>query len=497
MDREGDPTEVFDLTASLGEGSYGSVWKGCRKDNKVEVAIKVIPVEEDLTELMKEIKILEECHSDFIVSYHGSYLKDAYLWIVMEYCDAGSVSDLMQITNITLNEEQLRAVCTGVLLGLEYLHGRKLVHRDVKAGNILLSNAGQAKLADFGVSAQLTTMQSKRKTVIGTPFWMAPEVIQESSYDGIADIWSLGITLIEMAEGEPPYSNIHPMRAIFMIPSRPPPKFPDPSKWSDDLNDFLACCLVKDPKDRKSAAALKEHAFVSSIVGDFEEKEGMSDCLATLVRASMPAIERYREEVEENSTDGGGTLAGTMVMTSKIGGDTMTKTRAFRTAVTDDSGTMVLNSGGGTMKFDGTMEGYGTMIAGDGTLVLDSSAGVDDGTLKMGDTLRQEVIQSEASFMSYFDSEGGGGGTMKKPPTQELFYTLRQMDLDVAADGTLPKKAPKLAPTPPKASKPQLKELREQLINLEVQFQQDYEDLRAAYEKTRADIVRQMKEAGR
>lgn len=119
------------------------------------------------------------------------------------------------------------------------------MYRDLKAGNILLSTDGKAKLADFGVSAQLNNTLSKRKTVIGTPFWMAPEVIQESSYDGKADVWSLGITAIEMAEGMPPHFNVHPMRAIFLIPSKPPPKLTEPSKWSNEFNDFIKCCLVK------------------------------------------------------------------------------------------------------------------------------------------------------------------------------------------------------------------------------------------------------------
>ena len=183
-----------------------------------------------------------------------------------------------------------------------------------------------------------------------------------------------------------------------------------------------------------------------------------------------------------------GTMAGTMVMGTKKAKDTM----MFKTAVTidDGMGTMVNNSGG-TLRMDGTTN-FSTMVAGD-TLVL-ASGGANDSTLKMGDTLRQEVQESEASFMSYF----AGGDTLKKPPTEELFSTLKQMDLDIAPDGTLPKKAPKLAPTPPAAgSNDRLKELREQLINLEVQFQSDYEDLRAAYEKTRADLVRQMKEAGK
>jgi len=180
----------------------------------------------------------------------------------MEYCGAGSVADLMRITDKMLNEEQIAVVTKDALKGLVYLHGMMKIHRDIKAGNILLNNKGEGKLADFGVSGQLSDTMAKRQTVIGTPFWMAPEVIQEVGYDVKADVWSLGITCIEMAEGKPPYSNIHPMRAIFMIPSRPPPKLTEPEKWSKELNDFIALCLTKNPEQRPSATELLKHSFV-------------------------------------------------------------------------------------------------------------------------------------------------------------------------------------------------------------------------------------------
>eukprot|EP01087_Luapelamoeba_hula_P012095 TRINITY_DN3361_c1_g1_i2.p1 TRINITY_DN3361_c1_g1~~TRINITY_DN3361_c1_g1_i2.p1 ORF type:complete len:393 (+),score=67.38 TRINITY_DN3361_c1_g1_i2:123-1181(+) len=209
---------------------------------------------------------MKQCKSDYVVSYYGSYFKDSFLWIVMEYCAGGSISDVMTILGITLNEEQIATVLDYVLNGLHYLHAsQRKIHRDIKAGNILLTAKGEAKLADFGVSGQLSDTMAKRQTVIGTPFWMAPEVIQEVGYDMKADIWSLGITTIEMAEGDPPYSNIHPMRAIFMIPSRPPPRLTEPAKWSKDFSDFVAKCLTKDPADRPSAEALLKHPFLKKV----------------------------------------------------------------------------------------------------------------------------------------------------------------------------------------------------------------------------------------
>jgi serine/threonine protein kinase len=186
----------------------------------------------------------------------------------MEYCGAGSVSDLMNITNKTLTEDQIAVVCLHSVKGLAYLHSQRKIHRDIKAGNILLNDQGESKLADFGVSGQLSTLAKSRKTVIGTPFWMAPEVIHETGHDYKCDVWSLGITAIEMAEGKPPYSNIHPLRAMFVIPTRPPPRLSEPDKWSPEFNDFIAKCLVKNPKDRCSSEELLQVSFALRGVGN-------------------------------------------------------------------------------------------------------------------------------------------------------------------------------------------------------------------------------------
>ncbi|GFR63380.1 serine/threonine-protein kinase 3 [Elysia marginata] len=203
------PDEVFDTICKIGRGSYGSVYKALHKETGQVLAIKQVPVDTDLQEIIKEISIMQQCDSTYIVKYYGSYFKNQDLWIVMEYCGAGSVSDIMRLRN-------------------------------------------------------KTDTMAKRNTVIGTPYWMAPEVIQEIGYDCVADIWSLGITALEMAEGKPPYGDIHPMRAIFMIPTKPPPSFRKPDKWSPEFIDFVSKCLVKNPELRATAAELLEHDFIKN-----------------------------------------------------------------------------------------------------------------------------------------------------------------------------------------------------------------------------------------
>ncbi|KAL3990217.1 Protein kinase domain family protein [Acanthocheilonema viteae] len=280
------PEEVFDVVGKLGEGSYGSVHKAVHKETGHVLAVKKVPVDTDLQEIIKEISIMQQCDSKYVVKYYGSYFKNSDLWIVMEYCGAGSISDIMRIRKKTLNEAEIGAVTRDVLKGLRYLHDLKKIHRDIKAGNILLNAEGHGKLADFGVAGQLTDTMAKRNTVIGTPFWMAPEVIQEIGYDTKADIWSLGITAMEMAEGRPPHADIHPMRAIFMIPTKPPPTLKCEADWSLDFVNFVGQCLIKNPDERKSAHDLLEHPFVVNappstvLLNMIDEARGITDFAA-------------------------------------------------------------------------------------------------------------------------------------------------------------------------------------------------------------------------
>lgn len=193
-----DPTQRFEILSKLGEGSYGAVYKANDKHDGSIVAIKVVEIDSDDTGiLIKEINILKQCSCKYIVQYKGSWRHNNSIWIVMEYCSGGSICDLMAICERTLNEYQISAVMALALQGLHYLHvDSRKIHRDIKSGNLLLTHTGECKLADFGVSAELSTTLSKRKTVIGTPYWMAPEVLQSQEYNHKADIWSLGITCI-------------------------------------------------------------------------------------------------------------------------------------------------------------------------------------------------------------------------------------------------------------------------------------------------------------
>eukprot|EP00002_Diphylleia_rotans_P019562 TRINITY_DN377_c0_g1_i1.p1 TRINITY_DN377_c0_g1~~TRINITY_DN377_c0_g1_i1.p1 ORF type:complete len:356 (+),score=68.35 TRINITY_DN377_c0_g1_i1:47-1114(+) len=261
---EGDPTELFELIEQLGKGSYGQVFKARNKKTAMIVAVKTILLDGDDTceDVQKEVRILKTCDHQNIVKYYGSYLKDDILWICMEYCGGGSITDVCQISERPLTEDQISLICRETLKGLDYLHKQHKLHRDVKGGNILLTEKGEVKLADFGVAAQIANTWAKRNTFVGTPYWMAPEVILENKYDGKADVWSLGITAIEMAEGVPPLADIHPMRVLFKIPQDPPPKLKEREKWSDAFHDFLAKCLVKDPATRPTAEAMLNHAFL-------------------------------------------------------------------------------------------------------------------------------------------------------------------------------------------------------------------------------------------
>ncbi|XP_011478768.1 mitogen-activated protein kinase kinase kinase kinase 4 isoform X1 [Oryzias latipes] len=273
-----DPAGIFELVEVVGNGTYGQVYKGRHVKTGQLAAIKVMEVtEEEEEEIKLEINMLKSySHHRNIATYYGAFVKkspagqDHQLWLVMEYCGAGSVTDLVKKTKGNcFKEDWIAYICREVLRGLSHLHSHHVIHRDIKGQNVLLTENAEVKLVDFGVSAQLDKTIGRRNTFIGTPYWMAPEVIAcdenpEATYDYRSDLWSLGITALEMAEGAPPLCDMHPMRALFLIPRNPPPKLKS-KKWSKRFLSFVDSCLVKNHLHRPATDALLRHAFIRDL----------------------------------------------------------------------------------------------------------------------------------------------------------------------------------------------------------------------------------------
>uniref|UniRef100_A0A069DXP5 non-specific serine/threonine protein kinase n=1 Tax=Panstrongylus megistus TaxID=65343 RepID=A0A069DXP5_9HEMI len=270
-----DPAGIFELIEVVGNGTYGQVYKGRHTKTGQLAAIKVMDVTEDEEEEIKlEINVLKKYSNHRnIATYYGAFIKksapgkDDQLWLVMEYCGAGSVTDLVKSTKgQSLKEEWIAYICREILRGLSYLHSNKVIHRDIKGQNVLLTDNAEVKLVDFGVSAQLDRTIGRRNTFIGTPYWMAPEVIAcdenpDATYDNRSDLWSLGITALEMAESQPPLCDLHPMRALFLIPRNPPPRLKS-KKWSKKFHGFIETVLVKDYHQRPYTEQLLKHPFI-------------------------------------------------------------------------------------------------------------------------------------------------------------------------------------------------------------------------------------------
>ncbi|KAJ3014354.1 UNVERIFIED_CONTAM: hypothetical protein HDU68_000327, partial [Siphonaria sp. JEL0065] len=289
-----DPEKVFKLLESVGKGNFGEVFRARIIDTNQLAAIKVISLEpgEAIDDAVREIRFLKDCrpHTN-IVEYFGCYLKKGpvkgqrHIWIVMQYCNGGSVESCYKDLKTPLKEIEITSIIHQCLIGLVFLHEEGKIHRDIKCANILLTEDGNVKLADFGVSTQLTNTFNKRKTFCGTPYWMAPEVITSelkgTEYDAKADVWSLGITAIEMAECKPPMFELHPMRVVFLIPKVDPPILND-CGWSHEFRDFVKQCLQKDPENRPTARDLLAHPFLQK----YESDSGLANSIQTLIHRS-------------------------------------------------------------------------------------------------------------------------------------------------------------------------------------------------------------------
>ncbi|GBF98708.1 serine threonine kinase [Raphidocelis subcapitata] len=295
MEADAPPAEVLDpdhieRLELIGRGSYGEVYRGVDTHSGQQVAIKVIDledIEDDIEDIQKEISALAGCRCAHITRYYGALVRpgSSELLILMELL-ACSAADLL--ASAPLPEACIAFILRCVLQGLAYLHGEGRIHRDVKAANVLLSAAGEVRISDFGVSGQLTgTLGFRRRTFVGTPYWMAPEVIEssEEGYSTSADVWSVGITGIEMALAAPPHAELHPMRVLFVIPREPPPRLEGP--FSEEFRDFVTACLQKDPTARPSARELLSHPFVASAL---EAPPALVAVVAEYARRKRPVV---------------------------------------------------------------------------------------------------------------------------------------------------------------------------------------------------------------
>ncbi|KAK6323101.1 hypothetical protein J4Q44_G00054400 [Coregonus suidteri] len=267
-----DPLNDYELIHRIGTGTYGDVFKARNIRSSAMAAIKIVKLDpgDDITSIQQEITMMKECKHKNIVAYFGSYHRNTKLWICMEYCGGGSLQDIYHVTG-PFKEKQIAYICRETLQGLYHLHETSKMHRDIKGANILITERGDIKLADFGVAAEISASVAKRQSFIGTPYWMAPEVAaveKKGGYNHLCDIWAVGITAIELAELQPPMFDLHPMRALMLMSksSFQPPRLKDKTKWSAGFQSFVKMSLIKNPRKRPSAETLLQHPFVTQLL---------------------------------------------------------------------------------------------------------------------------------------------------------------------------------------------------------------------------------------
>jgi len=278
-----DPETLWEIIGELGDGAFGKVHKARHRETGRLAAAKICQLEsdEELSDFAVEIDILHEIEHKNVIQLYDAFFHENKLWMFIEYCDGGALDSIIVDLEKGLTEKQIAYVTREMVEGLVHLHTHRVIHRDLKAGNVLLTTAGEVKLADFGVSAKNKEDNQKRDTFIGTPYWMAPEVVacetfRDEPYDHKVDIWSLGVTMIEFAQMEPPFHEMTPMRVLLKIQKSDPPRLDHPNRWSREFNDFLSACLVKDPHRRPSAQDLLKHPFIR----DASDRKPLLDLLA-------------------------------------------------------------------------------------------------------------------------------------------------------------------------------------------------------------------------
>jgi hypothetical protein len=385
----------YTLLEQIGEGTYGKVYKAMDKKTKKTVAIKVIALEQEWLPLLAEVNMVIDLSHPSIVNYYAWFFEGGCLWLVMECCDGGGLSDLMRVLKRPFDENELAAICRGVLQSLQYVHSLNRIHRDIKAANVLVTSEGLVKLCDFGVSAQLdSSVGAKTSTRIGSPYWMAPEVILAQGHNTKADIWSFGITALELFTGRPPRSEIPGSAVLLKIPMSPPPEAP--ANASERFKKFIARCLVRDPELRASAAELLEDEFIASV-----PERAAGTIVRSLVtkfiqeRAAAKAGEGQEEGEEEEEEDAG---EDDFAQSLLDGG-------ASTLLLGSDTGTFMAGGGGTFVAGQGTMlvQGDSTMVASDGTMVVQGGGGgLGDVKLTFIDNPPPKIAQAQKRNFSHF-----------------------------------------------------------------------------------------------